>query len=350
MKISTGAVLPSAFLSPDYRSAIAGFNKTYRNYPIRIGLVTSAYSPEDDNNRSKLGYEYDVLVIEQDENRSIAPIRYRNCISIDSLGGIVDFLEKRYRPQSKVEDKQSQGVAFDKQDGSIVLMMCIDGSSEKGVIIGGVNHPDRKSQLVDNFLAFEANGIAFSIAEDGSAKFQFKGATQTDGSPVDPEQGTTTIQVESDGTVQISHAGGIFRFEKNGKITIQNEGEFSLKSVGDASITTSGNLSLSSEKDLSLKMSKLIIEAQGAASLRSQSLDISTSTKVDLKTVMMDIVAESSLRVRSSSVTVEGQVFLGAAGGQPLVLPVTQFLGIGNKGAPVLSTAVGPFASKAFAV
>jgi hypothetical protein len=98
-----------------------------------------------------------------------------------------------------------------------------------------------------------------------------------------------------------------------------------------------------------MKMDKLILEAQGSASMKAKSLDISGESKIDLKSQMVSIAGDTQVKVKATQITLEGQVFLGGPGGQPLVIPTTQFMGVGNMGAPVVSTAIGPFATKAFA-
>jgi hypothetical protein len=99
-----------------------------------------------------------------------------------------------------------------------------------------------------------------------------------------------------------------------------------------------------------MKMDKFVLEAQGSASLKAQSFDITGQSKVDLKGQMVTVKADSMVKVEAAMITMEGTVFLGGAGGQPVVLPTTQFIGVGNLGAPVVSTAIGPFATKTFAV
>lgn len=351
MRLKNGTVLPYGLLSLDRKSAASGFEKTYKNFSLKSGIVVRSYDIENDANVSKLIPEYDVVVIEQDGNRAVTPITYKNCISASSFGSVADFFETRLRTQKKVKDKKTQGKDFSGQDGAIVLLLCLDGSGEKAIIIGALPHPNRKSKLKGKgqILAGEFNGLAVSVADDGSANLTFKGATDNEGVPLDKEQGNTSFDIEKDGSVQFKHKGATQRIEKGGNFLLANEGTTTVQSKKSTTIKTDDALTIESKNDTTAKMNKFVLEAQGSASMKAQSFDISGQSKIDLKSQMVSIIGESQIKAQASQITLEGQVFLGGAGGQPIVLPTTQFLGTGNAGFPVLSTAIGPFATKTFA-
>ncbi len=351
MRYRNGTVLPSALLSDASKDALYSPNKTRSNFALRSGIIIKSYDIENKDNSNKIVPEYDVVVLEQNMDSGMAPIIYKNCISASSFGSIADFFEVRLRTQKKVKNKQSKGRDFLGQDGALVLLLCLDGSSEKAIIIGGLPHPDRKSKLKGKgqILAGEFNGMAISVAEDGSANLTFKGATDNEGVPLDKEQGNTTIDIEKDGTLQFKHKGATQRIEKGGNFLLANEGTTTIQTKKSTTIKTDDALSVESKKDTSMKMDKFILDAQGSASMKAQSFDISGQSKIDLKSQMISLKGDSQIKAQAAQITLEGQVFLGGAGGQPLVLPTTQFIGTGNLGAPVLSTAIGPFATKAFA-
>lgn len=351
MKLNNGTVLPAGLMGLDTKSQTGGFDKTYKNFALRAGIVVKSYNIEDDSNISKLVPEYDVVVIEQDGNRAVTPITYKNCIAASSFGSIADFFETRLRTQNKVKNKNTKGRDFANQDGALVLLFCLDGSSEKGIIIGGLPHPNRKSKLKgkEKVLAGEFNGLSVSIADDGSANLTFKGGTDNEGVPLDKKQGNTSFDIEKDGTIQFKHKGATQRIEKDGNFLLKNEGSTLVESKKSTTIKTDDALSTVSKKNTSMKMDKFLLEAQGSASMKAQSFDISGEAKIDLKSQMVSLIGESQIKAQAAQITLDGQVFLGGAGGQPIVLPTTQFIGVGNLGIPVLSTAIGPFASKTFA-
>lgn len=247
--LDDGTVLPSGLLSGSGISDMAGFNKTYRNTSLRIGVIVKTYPIGDDQNRTKLATEYDVVCIEQNEDKGATTIAYKNCISGSSLGSIADFFEKTLR-QRKVKKYKSDAVRLNDQDGSVVLLLCLDGASDKAIIVSGFPHPDRKTTLVneDPRLEGEYNGINIKVENDGSATFTFKGATNNDGSLVNPSQTPTKAKVEADGSVQIDHKTTTFRMDIGGAVTLTSKGDVNVNCVnanvnssGDANITAAGD-------------------------------------------------------------------------------------------------------------
>lgn len=223
--LNNGAVLPSGLLSVSNKEKMAGFNKTYRNFPLRVGVVVSSYPVGDDNNHSGLTNEYDVVVMEQNEDRGCTAIRYRNCMSSEGFGSMADFFECTFRFLKK---KNSNGTSIDLggQNGAIVLLFCLDGVTDKGIIISSLTHPDRPTTLngTEPQLEGEYNGINIRINPDGSCAFTFKGATDNDGKPTEPSQGNTVAKIEKDGSFELSHSTITIRADRNGTTTINSTG------------------------------------------------------------------------------------------------------------------------------
>lgn len=347
MRLRNGTVFPHGLIGSSSAFAAGAFNKTYRNYPIRAGIVISRYEIDDKLNISKLAVEYDVMVIEQDANAGVTPILYKNCLSTDGLGSIADYFEKKIRKQKKY-DKKTKGQDFFGQDGAIVLLMCLDGASEKAIIVGGLKHPDRKTKLTgkDEILAAEYNGVQILINEDGSCNLTFKGATNNDGTVKDKNQGNTSLDIEKDGSLQIKNKGVTQRLEKSGKYSLTSEDAQTITAKKAISIQTEDKLSIKAKSDVSIESANFALKASGSATLEMQSLNLQSQGKADLKAQMISVEAQSMARVKASQIIMDGFVSLGAAGGTPAVTLSTQFLGIGNLGAPVVSTAIGPFSTK----
>src|SRR5271168_3853475 len=163
--LESGGVLPSGLLSGnDMMERMAGFNKTYKNYPLRVGIVSQIYAYNDPNNFSKLSTEYDVQVFEQFEDRGSTILKYKNCIGADGLGSIADFFEKNFRPMT-INNNPTGTLDTTYQNGSVVLLLCLDGVSEKAVVVGGLNHPDRPTMLTttEPQLYGEYNGVAIAV-------------------------------------------------------------------------------------------------------------------------------------------------------------------------------------------
>lgn len=220
MSIEDGVILPSGLLTDATRSRLEGFNKSYKDTPLRAGVIIASYSVNDPYNRTKLTTEYDVVTTQQNEDRGATTILYKKCLSNDGLGGIADFFEKNLRKKTK-QTYTGQDVRFSGQNGNIVLLLCLDGASNKAIVIGGFPHPDRDTTLIDTQprLTGEYNGINIAVNPDGSASLTFNGATDNEGKVIDSSQNATTAQIQKDGSIVILTASGsMFNMTKNGSI------------------------------------------------------------------------------------------------------------------------------------
>ncbi len=247
--LPNGTVLPFGLMGVDHEAGMAGFNKTYRNSALRLGIVVKSYDVSDKNNISKLTTEYDVSVFEQNEDKGSSIITYRNCISSEGMGSIADFFERTLRVKES-KSSNSKTINTSGQNGALVLILCLDAMSEKAIIVGSVTHPDRKSTLAKHtaYLEGEFNGVNVKVEDSGAATFTFKGATDNDGKQKDKSQGNTVVAVEKDGSFQIMHKTITFRLDKGGVVTLKTSGDVNLSCANanvttsaDANVTASGN-------------------------------------------------------------------------------------------------------------
>lgn len=344
--LDNGTVLPYGLLSGEDRSGFAGFNKTYRNFPLRIGMIVKSYAVSDPNNFSNLTTEYDVIVFEQNEDMGSTSVLYKNCMSAEGLGSIADFFEKNLRFQTKNDGT----VDTSGQDGAIVLLLCLDGVSEKAIIITQITHPDRTTTLTDTkpHLEGEYNGIHVVINSDGSAAFTFKGATDNDGNPIDPTQGNTVVSIATDGSYQVQHKTITQTLAKSGDATLTATGSISQTATKDINQTAMGGINLSAKKDLTATMNNLTMTAQGTAMLQCDQFNVQANSSIGLKAGQFQWEAQQMANIKAPQITLDGLVYLGGAGGQPLLTLTTQMFGIGNLGAPVISTAISGFTTKVY--
>lgn len=346
--LENGAVLPFGLLGEELRSGMAGFNKSYRNVAMRIGVIIKSYPVSDPNNFSKLTTEHDVLVFEQNEDVGSTPLTYRNCLSAEGLGSIADFFERSLRTQEKAPDGNLNTKG---QNGAIVLILCLDGMSDKAIIVGQLTHPDRKTTLTDNspHLEGEFNGIHIVINTDGSAKFTFKGATDNDGNIIDSSQGPTTVAVETDGSYQVMHKTITQRFDKSGDASLTADGDISNTTKKDFSVTATGGINLTATKDITAMCDKLALQAQGSATFQADSFTVQAKSEFGVKASKVNVEAQAMAMIKAPMITLDGLTSLGGAGGQPLLTLTAQMFGIGNLGLPVLSTAISGFTLKTLA-
>ena len=240
--LKNGTVLPFGLLSGGSTSSRDAFKKTYQNSSLRVGIVTQSYSVNDPNNITQIFPEYDVMTFEQNEDKGSTTITYKNCIASSSFGSIADFFEVNIR---KMKHKKTKGAtpSASGQNGSIVLLLCLNGLSDKGIIVGCLTHPDRKTTLknTEPHLEGEYNGIHIVINSDGSASLVFKGATNNDGHLIDPTQGKTTVKIEKDGSFQVDHATVIFRLDKSGVVSIDAQGDVKVTTQQNAVVTANAD-------------------------------------------------------------------------------------------------------------
>jgi hypothetical protein len=236
--LESGGVLPSGLLSGnDDIEKIGAFNKTYKNYPLRLGVITDIYEATDPLNFSKLATEYNVSVFEQNEDRGSTVIKYKNCLYTDSLGSIADFVDLNLR--SLTQNKNIDNIINTKnQNGATVILLCLDAVSEKAIIMGGLPHPDRPTTLLNTnpYLQAEYNGVNVVINNDGSTALTFKGATDSYGVPTDPSQGNTVFQIKTDGSFEFKHSTIDILADKSGKLTITAKGDLTV-SCANATVT-----------------------------------------------------------------------------------------------------------------
>ncbi len=285
-ELSNGAILPSGLLSGYSVGEMAGFDKTYRNYGLRVGIITKMFPKNDPQNISKLVPEYEVMVFEQNEDKGLTPIVYRNCISSQGFGSKADFLEFNYR---KLEKKTSKGTtpSMAGQNGPAVLLQCLDSMSEKAIIVSGFPHPDRPTTLVDEepHLEGEYNGVRISVNSDGSTQLIFKSATDNDGQLLNKDQTPTTIDILSDGSFQISHSMATFKMDAvTGDVTVTSQGSINLTAGKDAVVTATGNtvlncvdLTATATGNISATCVKADIVASGDATIEGKSIKLGKS-------------------------------------------------------------------------
>lgn len=350
--LPSGSVLPSGLLEQGMES-VSAYDHSFKNYSIKMGVIINAYDIDDQSNINKVGVEYDVAVTEQNGHLAQNVITYQNCMVMESFGGIADYTEYRLRPQNKVENKRSnKDMVY--QDGSLVLIMCISGSSDNAIIIGGLKHPKRKTNLTkDSGLSLysEYNGLVYSIDKNGALKILFKGATDQEGKAIDEKVSGSVIEISKDGSLSLSDGNKeSIRIDKTNKT-------IGLNSEKTMSLSTDDSLLLSSKKETSMKMDKWIVSAQGDSKISAASFDIKSkgSFKVDASDFSFKAsgavdIQGSNIKLQGQQITLQGQVFLGAAGGAPALTSAAQFLGTGYAGTPVLSTAISGFSSKVFLV
>lgn len=369
-------VLPSSLMGKQNKDNVDFGQQVFGNNTLKMGVVIKILEPEDDNNKSKLGTEYHVMAIEQDKRNGINSAIYKNCLAMDSFGGIADFFQfKRREPldAKKVQDSASTK----EQEGSMVLLLCLDGNAEKAVIIGQMQNSSRKVSLNEeagHHGEGEFNGIRYVVNKDGAFTLTFKGATDNDGKPKDAAIGGSQIKIEKDGSFEVNDAAmsgelkagnrkpkegeeaateeeaaagdGIvnekFRMDR-AKMTIDVESRKAM------SLKTDDEINITSKKANNIKCMDLIVAAEGKAGLESGGpFKIKAGGPFEVAAPAVKIMSDDSVQVMGSSIMLSAPQVMVGDGGTPAIILSTQFMGTGNLGAPVISLAIGPFSGSVF--
>lgn len=367
-------VLPSSILSlkTDKNSGSTDFkNRLFGNNTLKMGVVIEVLDTDNENNKSGQSVEYNVMAIEQQESFGINSAIYKNCIAIDSFGGIADFFQ--FKRRAPIDNKKVQEEStMNNQEGSVVLMLCLDGNAEKAIIIGQLPNPSRKTNLTpekEHHGEGEFNGIRYSVDKDGAFTLTFKGATDDDGVPKDADVGGSQIKIEKDGSLEVNDApitaemSGGNRIDApegkdgkggdditNEKIRIDRTAmEIIMESRKDFKITTDTNFDLNTKEDTKITCKDLVMKCEGKASINSDgAFKIDAKGAFNLKATTVDVESSATTTHKTSLFTIDAPLIMLGKGGTPAVTLLTKFIGVGFAGVPVICSATGPLSSTVF--
>lgn len=352
-------ILPSSLLSFAEEDYFSSFGHVYNNVSLRIGIVKSILKIEDKDNIDSSGIQYDVLCFQQDKDKGVTPIIYKNCVTIDSFGGIGDFFEF-----VKSKPTKNEG-SLKVDDGSYVLLLCIDGTSTRGVIIGSLPHHDRKttlSNLKDKHMEGEYNGLRFKINDDGELTITFKGKTDNKGKPKTPKSGGSQIKMEKDGSVEINDrdldpelaAGNNKEAKAEGekpkpeyeKIRIdKTKQSIDIISRKDQNQKTDKNYNLTVKENTNHKTKDLVVQAEGKASYTVKGVfNIKADGAYSLTAANVQVKSDNAIQMQANNVQIQASQVSVGAGGTPAVISSTMYITY-VLGIPFPSYAVGPYSS-----
>jgi len=324
------------------------YKNIFNDSSLKVGIVIKAYEIDDKLNKNKKIPEYDILVVEQKETSTMEPLVYKNCISIDGFGGVADFFEYKLRPV-KTDEKDTKAFIntnFEKQFGNMVLLLCLDGVRDKGIIIKSVSHKGRKTNLTkDNGLHLEGqyNGLNWQINKDGELKITYKSKTDEKGKPADEKAGGTHFQIDKKGSVDINtNLEGddetYMRMDKENK-------DVGLKAGANIGLTAKKNIGFNAEADIKgAAKANVEFAAEGSAKFTSKSsFKIESDSALNMKGASIKAESDDNFFIKGTQVFIDAPMTQVGTAALPAVVPTTFFLGIGNLGVPILSVAVGPF-------
>jgi hypothetical protein len=341
MSITYKPVLPSSLLEQRVDSEVDFTRKVNRNMYLKLGTIVDVIDTDAPKNQSEFMVEYDVMVIE-DDNTSI----YKNCISIDSFGGVADFLRYKRRAHKDPKKVKDSG-SFKKQNGSMVLLLCLEANGEIAIILGGLPHSD-KGKILDpalgHHLEGEFNGINWQIDKDGQFVVTFKSATEADGKVINADAGGAYYKMEKDGSIEVSDGNKEkIRIDKTDK-TIDIEAESDISNITDE------NFIITAKKDVQVKAdAKILLEAGGSALFKSKAdITVEAMGPFTLKAPNITIDSGGVTTVKASAVQIQASSIQLGSGGGPALTSSLQVLGTGYGGTPVISSVISGFSSTVF--
>lgn len=335
-------VTPSSLVQERDEKSVDSYTRSFSNLALRTGIVLAVYDIEDEQNVSKLGPEYDVMAIEQDASFGLNTTIYKNCIMSDGAGGVADFFQMKLRAVKDPKKTKAKG-SFKNETGSLVKILCIDGFSEKAMIVGMVQNPSKKVLTKEKgvHLEGEYNGVNYQVNKDGELTVTFRSATNDDGTVKNKDASGSFFKFDKDGSFEINDKNTeSFRIDKKLKT-------IAMKAAKDISNTTDANFNVTTKESINLKATKdLIATIDGKVTIDAKQPSVfKCAGALTIEAPTVNIQGTDMIMAQASQIQLLGNQVIVGNGAVPAIVPTTQFVGIGNAGAPVISTAIGPFSS-----
>jgi hypothetical protein len=334
-------IFPSSLFESSDGESSDFYNKSFNNSLLRIGIVLAVYDIEDEGNILKISPEYDVLTIEQDTHMGMNTSIYKNCLMMDKLGGVADYFQFKLRPV-KDQLKTRLNADFASETGSIVLVLCLDGISEKALIIGGMQNPSKPVLTKEKGLHLEGeyNGINYKINKDGEFTVTFRSATEDDGTPKNKEAGGSFLKIDKTGSIELNDNNKeSIRIDKTNKTIAVNAEK-------DISISTEANANITSKANTSITAKDIVAKAEGKVTFTSASASMFKSdAEITIDAPSINLKGQDMIKAEAGQIQLLGNQVMVGNGAAPAVTNATLFIGTGNLGGPVVCQAVGPFSA-----
>jgi hypothetical protein len=212
------------------------------------------------------------------------------------FGGVQNYEDFRLRPYNAVTANPPKGpdsasLSADLKAGDRVVVAFLQGYAREGIILGGLGHPARKTQLELGQLAYacEFNGIETTISKTGQYRITFK-APITDninnhqpGQPIpaqvtNTEIGGTYYELGDDGSWTVNDNKSQFiKINKKSTLLTLTSGKTSIiidGANGKVSMAVPTEFSIKADKAFSVKAETHKTEAVKSLSIKSPKIAI----------------------------------------------------------------------------
>ncbi len=352
-ELGDGSVIPSGLSTKPMQSA-RSLSKT--NFKLLVGQIVQIYYPDDPNSYSGKSIEYDVNVFESNENGSVNLHTYFRCRTMDMFGGQADYTEYTLRPDPI--DSNTPNTT----NASLVLVLCLNGVTEAGsaFIVGGMkNLQNAIARTSDDghFHDFQFNGIRQFIDNDGALTISFQSGTDISGNPVNAAASGTMIKIDKDGKVIVSdNENQSMTFDRvNKNVTITNESEtilvdkankaISITSGGDINDKATGKQYIESGDAMTIKSGSDMTVNSGNNFTQEVSSNVNQKSGSNWNINAgsnVNIQAGANLMLQGGNIAqLKGTINMIGDGSVPVAaVGISQCIGIGNLGAPVISNII----------
>lgn len=327
---------------------VDAFLKSNSDLSLKVGVIINSYDIQHAENISKKYIEYDILAFTQDKDLASVPVTYKRCKTADLFGGKADFLEYTLRATSK--DPTTDDLRK-IDDGSFVLLLCINGQTDDAIILAGIGHNKRPTTLTKengHRLEGEFNGVNFQINKDGEFTITFKSASDNKGKYADEKAGGTHIQIDKTGQVDVN---ANLEGDKETYMRMDKKNmDVGLKAGRHIGFTAKGNIAQIADGNVkATAKGNLVMEAEGTANIESKgSFVLKAGGAMQMDFSDLQIKSGAGIMAKASQVIVDAPMIQLGNGGTPAIVLSTQVMAIGNLGAPVVGTMIGPFSPVVF--
>lgn len=279
---------------------------------IRIGIVKGAFNDVD---TGELRY----LVEIQSNAKKIN----MNCRMMRRFGGVYnyeDYINRGY----KTNDAPDPVTGYDAKAGDAVLVGQLNGQGREGIIIGGLTHAARKTNIqTDDGPQYDSefNGIHTNINADGEWTLTFRGQpTNLDGLEDTPSAAIPAAQYDA------SVGTSFMKFDKTGSWTINDHATSDPQFI---KIDKPAGVMTAQAGKISLVMTK----GTQAVVLTCQDLTINSSKTISENTTDYHLIASATAKFDSPKVAI-------GHGGIELLDQLTQLIDAIGKILPI--SPIGP--------
>jgi len=254
--LADGTVIPSYLDVED--TSYGSPDPNYGNIALRLGEVVKVIYPTDSRSRSKKIIEYDVAtdgVTSTDGSLGGHIKRYLNCVMNNPFGGLADKLvwTARAQPSDNPNDK-AIGIGL----GSKVILLCVDGETNRGIIIGGVRdvHDTGDVEKDGHHLHFAFNGLNAIVNDDGELTATFNGKTKANGKlddNADKDSSGTYLKMDKTGAFKVASKKDKDFFlldRKNKLLHLKSSGKYHLEAADDVTVDGDKTIYLKGTKGL----------------------------------------------------------------------------------------------------